>query len=211
MKKLSAALSFCMALALVSLYVSTRTVPLGFEVLFRILPDSDIYLSNREIEGTVVSFIAAFAGLGLFFLATRKPEKKIINGILYTISALLIIGFQIVKGLHGFHVWDYKWEYYWDELLKALMLDALPFIFILLGFLVLKGWAKANILLAVLFGCIGAYHLFLIIQFTKVFGRAFSSISRDDLVVAIVITSVSLACIWVNVIAYRRSNTPPST
>jgi len=207
MKILSATTSFFTGILIVVLYLAFNSVPLGFGVLFRVLPDGgDVYIGDSLMEGIIAYFIFAFVGLGLFFFARRRPGKKISNLVLYVASALFIIGLQISKILYGAKVWNYEWHYYWDEGLKNFMLDMLPFTFLLLGFLVVVGSRKAVILLTVLFSSIGLYHLLLAVGFLRVFGRAFSTVSRDDLVVVITITVCSIAFALVNLIAFKRMN-----
>ena len=121
-------------------------------------------------------------------------------------SALFIIGVQALRLLHGANKWNYKWSHYWDDGLKNFMIDMLPFTFLLLGFLILKGSRKANMLLTVIFSSICLYHVLLSVGSLKVFGRAFSTVSRGDLTSAIIITVCSLAFALVNLMAFKQMN-----
>jgi len=191
---------------IVVLYLMFNSVPLGFAVLFNILPESDIYIRSNDFEGIITYFVFAFIGLGLFFFAGQRPEKKIRNLILYIVSALFIIGVQLAQLQYGAKLWHYEWNYYWDEGLKNLMIDMLPFTFLLLGFLVLNGSRKAIVFLTAIFSSLCLYHLLLSVGFLKIFGRAFSTVSRGDLTFAIIITICSLGFALINVMAFRQIN-----
>ena len=206
MKIFSAATSFFTGILIVVLYSMFNSIPLGFGLLFKVLPDSDIYISGKDIESILVYFVFSFIGLGLFFFARKNLEKKIRNLILYIMSALFIIGVQVLKILNDARVWNYEWNYYWDEGLKNLMLDMIPFTFLLLGFLILNGSRKAVIFLSVIFSSICLYHLLLSVGFLKVFGRAFSTVSRGDLTFTIIIIVCSLALALVNIMAFKQMN-----
>jgi len=209
MKILSATTSFFTGLLIVVLYIIFNQVPLGFGVLFNILPDGDVYISGQAAEGIIAYFVFALIGLGLFYFARKNPEKKIRNLALYIVSALLIIGFQVAKTLYGAKAWHYEWNHYWDEGLKNLMLDMLPFTFLALGFLVVAGSRTATIALTAIFSYICLYHLLLSSGFLRVFGRAFSAVSGGDLAFAIIITASSLAFAVVNFMAARRIGIQP--
>ncbi len=206
MKLLSAATSLSTSILIVSLYCIFHSIPLGFEVFFKILPDSDVYISSQDIEGIIAYFACAVIGLGLIFFAKKNPDKKIRNLIIFLVSALLIIGFQVAKTLHGAQIWHYEWNYYWDEWLKDLMIDMLPFTFLLLGFMIYNGALKASLLLTVIFSSLCLYHLFLAANYFKVFGRAFSTISSGNLIFVIIIAVCSLAFAYINLMSFKQLN-----
>ena len=95
MKLLSAATSFITGILIVVLYGMFNSVPLGFGLLFKVLPDNtNLYISGEDIEGIIVYFVFSFIGLGLLFFARKIPRKKSVISYCMLCQPFSSLGFR---------------------------------------------------------------------------------------------------------------------
>jgi hypothetical protein len=175
---------------------------LCYYVFMRGVPFSDVYLGPDRTEHNLVFNGIYLVGLLLFLGGYWGRKRKYIQYPLYVLSFLFLIVapvLNLIGNARSFR--GLEWAFW------TMMISLLPFVFLIVGVLVLFKIRLAIKALLALFSIMAAYHLVLFIKNLReaIADRAFNTTTDMDVVVAGVIAFVSGLFAFIQFKALRQT------